>query len=435
MRINMYGIGYVGCVSAACLANLGHDVTGIDVDNVKLHLLNEGLSPIVEPGLQEAIQQALVSKRLYVTADFMRPAEVSMICVGTPSNGNGSLQLDYVLKVTEQIGRYLCNFDDYHVVIVRSTVLPGTVTDTIIPMLEKLSKKTAGLDFGVCMNPEFMRESTSIADFHKPIFTLIGELDERSGNIVEEIYKDIQAPVIRTNIKVAEMIKYTCNAFHALKVTFANEIGNICKRLDIDSHKVMDIFCMDRELNLSPYYFKPGFAFGGSCLPKDMRALLYQATQLDLESPLLRSILISNNKQIDMAFELIRNAGKNKVGILGLSFKSGTDDLRESPIVDLIERLIGKGYNVKIYDKEVSLAKIFGANKKYIEQVIPHIACLIEESAQKVVDHADLIVVGKKSPEFGAIVSGLERDKEVVDLVRILADPGKCASHYEGLCW
>jgi len=435
MRINMYGLGYVGCVSAACLANLGHEVTGIDVDDVKLNMLNQGLSPIVESGLQEAIQQALASKRLQVTADHIGPADVSMICVGTPSSGNGGVRLDYVRKVAEQIGDYLCNIDFYHVVIVRSTVLPGTVSDTIIPLLEERSKKTAGPDFGVCMNPEFMREGTSIADFYKPIFTLIGELDERSGSVVAEIYKDIKAPVIRTKIKVAEMTKYTCNAFHALKVVFANEIGNICKRLDIDSHEVMNIFCMDRELNISPHYFKPGFAFGGSCLPKDMRALLYQANHLDLESPLLRSILISNSKQIDIAFDLIKKTGKKKVGVLGLSFKSGTDDLRESPIVDLVERLIGKGYIVKIYDKEVSLARIFGANKKYIKDTIPHIACLMRESVQEVIYDTELIVVGKKTPEFADLFASLDKDKVVIDLVRIMSDAGECHGNYEGICW
>jgi GDP-mannose 6-dehydrogenase len=435
MRINIYGMGYVGCVSAACLANLGHNITGIDVDDVKLNMLNEGLSPVVEPGLQDAIQQALASKRLRTTADDIGLANASMICVGTPSNDNGSLRLDYMLNVAEQIGDYLRDINVYHVVIVRSTVLPGTVSDIIIPLLEKRSRKTAGLDFGVCVNPEFMREGTGIADFYKPIFTLIGELDERSGSVVEEIYKDIRAPIIRTKIKVAEMTKYTCNAFHALKVAFANEIGNICKRLDIDSHEVMDIFCIDREMNLSPYYFKPGFAFGGSCLPKDIRALLCKATQLDLETPLLRTVLISNSKQIDMAFSLIKKTGKKKVGVLGLSFKAGTDDLRESPVVDLIEKMIGKGYSVKVYDKEVSLARIFGTNKKYIEHAIPHISCLAEESAQKVVDDAELIVVGKKSPGFTEIVASLGKDKIVVDLVRIMSDPGECRSNYQGICW
>jgi len=435
MRINVYGLGYVGCVSAACLANLGHYVTGIDVDEVKLRLLNQGLSPTVEPGLQEAIQEALVSKRLHGTADQIGPADASMICVGTPSTGNGNLRLDYVLKVAEQIGDYLRDIDFYHVVIVRSTVLPGTVSDTIIPILEKRSKKKAGLDFGVCMNPEFMREGTSIRDFYNPIFTLIGELDEKSGSVAQEIYTSVKAPVIRTKIKVAEMTKYACNAFHALKVTFANEIGNICKRLDIDSHEVMDTFCMDKVLNLSPYYFKPGFAFGGSCLPKDLRAILYRANQLDLDSPLLRAILASNSRQTDIGFDLIKKADRKKIGVLGLSFKPGTDDLRESPIVDLIERLIGKGYAVKIYDKEVSLARIFGANKRYIEEAIPHIAGLMHESVQEVIHDAEVVVVGKNSPEFVDIVAGLDEEKIVIDLVRISSGTRKVRGHYEGICW
>ena len=435
MRINVYGLGYVGSVSAACLANLGHDVTGIDVDDVKVRLLNEGLSPTVEPGLQEAIQQALASKRLQSTAEQIGPADASMICVGTPSNGNGNLRLDYVLKVAEQLGDHLRDIDSYHVVIVRSTVLPGTVAETIIPILETRSKKTAGLDFGVCMNPEFMREGTSITDFYNPIFTLIGELDEQSGSVVAKIYNNIKAPLIRTTIEVAEMTKYACNAFHALKVTFANEIGNICKRLDIDSHEVMEIFCRDRALNLSPYYLKPGFAFGGSCLPKDLRAILYRANQLDLDPPLLRAILVSNSKQIDIGFELIKKTGRKKVGVLGLSFKSGTDDLRESPIVDLIERLIGKGYTVRIYDREVSLARIFGANKRYIEDAIPHIACLMQESVQSAIHDAEVVVVGKKSREFADIVASLDREKVVIDLVRIRSEIDKFDGNYEGICW
>jgi GDP-mannose 6-dehydrogenase len=434
MRINIYGLGYVGCVSAACLANNGHDVIGIDIDDFKLSAINAGKSPIVEPKLQDAIQKALASKRLKATDDQVGPADVSMICVGTPSNSNGSLQLDYVIKVVEQIGAYLRTIDFYHVVNIRSTVLPGTVTNIVIPLLEKCSKKTAGRDFGVCMNPEFMREGNSIADFYKPIFSLIGELDEKSGNVIEEIYKDINAPIIRTNIEIAEMIKYSCNAFHAIKVVFANEIGNICKIFGIDSHKVMEIFCMDTKLNLSSYYFKPGFAFGGSCLPKDMRALLYKAAQLDLETPLLRSILISNNKQIDIAFELIRRAEKKSVGVLGLSFKAGTDDLRESPMVELIERLIGKGYAIKIYDEDITVAKIFGANKKYIEAAVPHIACLLKESIQEVINHAEIVVIGKKKPEFADTIADIGRNKIIIDLVHIGLDP-EIYNNYQGICW
>jgi GDP-mannose 6-dehydrogenase len=435
MRVNVYGLGYVGSVSAACLANLGHEVTGIDVDDVKLRLLNEGQSPTVEPGLQEAIQRALASKRLRGTAGPAGPAEASVICVGTPSNSYGHVQLDFVLNVAEQIGDYLRDFDGYHVVIVRSTVLPGTVSEVIIPVLEKRSQKTAGRDFGVCMNPEFMREGTSIDDFFNPIFTLIGQFDDRSGRVVEELYSTITAPLIRTSIEVAEMTKYSCNAFHALKVAFANEIGNICKRLDIDSHEVMRVFCQDRTLNLSPYYLKPGFAFGGSCLPKDLRGIIHRANQLELESPLLRAILISNSKQVDMGLDLIRKTGRRRVGVLGLSFKPGTDDMRESPIVDLIERLIGKGYVVRIYDREVSLARVFGGNKRYIEEAIPHIAGLMCDSVQEVVDAADVVVIGKNSGEFATAIAGMDPDKVVVDLVRIAPQTRHPHGRYHGICW
>ena len=435
MRINVYGLGYVGCVSAACLANNGHDVTGIDIDDFKLSTISAGKSPVVEPELEDVIQKALASKRLKATANQIGPADISMICVGTPSNSNGSLRLDYVIKVVEQIGAYLRTIDFYHVVNIRSTVLPGTVAHTIIPLLEKCSKKIAGKDFGVCMNPEFMREGNSIKDFYKPIFTLIGELDEKSGDVIEELYKHVNYPIIRTDLEVAEMVKYACNSFHAVKVTFANEIGNICKLFGIDSHKVMEIFCMDTKLNLSSYYFKPGFAFGGSCLPKDMRALLYTANQLDLETPLLRSVLYSNNKQIDIAFELIRKAEKKIIGVFGLSFKPGTDDLRESPMVELIERLIGKGYTVRIYDEDVSFANIFGANKKYIEAVIPHIACLLKESIQEVIDHSEIVVIGKKSYKFIDMITDVSKGKIVIDLVRIGLDPEKYHANYKGICW
>jgi GDP-mannose 6-dehydrogenase len=435
MNLNIYGMGYVGCVSAACLANLGHHVTGIDIDDIKLRILQDGRSPIVEEGLPEVIRKASNSGTLQAMRHGIHPADASIICVGTPSSSNGSLQLEYVLKVVEQIGDYLRDSESYHVVVVRSTVLPGTVEDVIIPRLERRSRKRAGSDFGVCMNPEFMREGTSIEDFYRPVFTLIGELDRKSGDVVEDIYRSIGSPVIRTEIKVAEMIKYTSNSFHALKVTFANEIGNICKQLNIDSHEVMKIFCRDTQLNISSSYFKPGFAFGGSCLPKDLRAILHKASQLDIESPLLKSILVSNTQQIERAFELIKKIGKTKIGVLGLSFKAGTDDLRESPIVELIEKLIGKGYTIQIYDREVAFARLFGANKRYIEQTIPHISCLMKESVQQVIDESDLVIVSKKDHEFVEKVMSMDGDKAVIDLVRILPDQARYGGNYEGICW
>ncbi len=435
MKINIYGMGYVGCVSAACLANNGLEVTGIDVNQTKVDIINKGKCPIVEPGLGDAIKKAVVSKKLKATKNNTMPSDISIICVGTPSNGNGSLNLQYIDDVAEQIGSYMFKIDTYHVVVIRSTVLPGTINDRIIPILEKHSMKKAGRDFGVCMNPEFMREGTSVHDYYNPPFTIIGELDRNSGDVVAKLYNNVDAPIIKTAIKTAEMIKYASNAFHALKVSFANEIGNICKKLNIDSHEVMDVFCQDKKLNISPYYLKPGFAFGGSCLPKDMKALLYKGKELDLETPVLSSILESNNKQIEVAYRLVASTGKKKVGILGLSFKPGTDDLRESPIVELVEKLIGKGYNLNIYDKEVYIARLFGSNKRYIEQVIPHISSLMKESVQDVIENSQVIVVTKSDKEFEEAVSRVNGDRMIIDLVKINSRQKVERGFYEGISW
>ncbi|MCJ7646138.1 nucleotide sugar dehydrogenase, partial [bacterium] len=288
MRISVFGLGYVGCVSAACLARDGHKVMGVDINQNKVDIINSGRSPVVEKDIDEIIKEVVKSQKLIATTDVKEAvgnSEISMICVGTPSNDNGSLDLKYVKRVCVEIGTGLREKDEYHVVVVRSTMLPSSVEEELIPILEKTSGKKAGVDFGVCMNPEFMREGSSVYDFYHPPMTVIGELDKRSGGIVEEIYANIDAPVVRTAIRVAEMIKYVSNAFHGLKVCFANEIGNICKKLGIDSHEVMEIFCMDKKLSLSPYYLKPGFAFGGSCLPKDLRALLYRGRREDLRLP------------------------------------------------------------------------------------------------------------------------------------------------------
>jgi GDP-mannose 6-dehydrogenase len=435
MRINLYGLGYVGCISATCLANDGHEVTGIDVDQTKVDIINKGESPIVEPGLQSALKRAVASGKLNATINNIVPADISIVCVGTPSNENGSLQLHYITNLAEQIGDSIKNVDSYHVVNIRSTVLPGTVEDTLIPIIEERSGKKAGTDFGVCMNPEFLREGTSLYDYANPPFTIIGEIDERSGDVIKKLYDNVKAPLYRTTIKAAEMIKYACNTFHALKISFANEIGNICKKMEIDSHEVMDIFCKDTKLNISPYYLKPGFAFGGSCLPKDLRAILYKVKEIDLETPILSSILKSNDYQIEIAYELIARSGKKKVGLLGLSFKADTDDLRESPMVELAEKLIGKGYELSIYDKEVSLAKIFGSNKKYIEQVIPHISSLMRESVHDVIDNSEVIIFAKNSNEFQDVICKIGGNKKVVDLARILSNLEERNDCYEGICW
>jgi len=435
MRINIFGLGYVGCITATCLANDGHDVTGIDIDPLKVKMINNAKSPIIEPGLEEALKKARNSKKLKASTNSISPADISIVCVGTPSNDNGSLRLDYINRVAEQIGDYLKKEKSYQVVNIRSTVLPGTIEEKLIPIIENRSKKMAGIDFGVCMNPEFMREGTSISDYYNPPFTVIGEIDRKSGKTVAELYKSINAPIFRTTIKVAEMVKYTCNTFHALKITFANEIGNVCKYLDIDSHEVMNIFCQDTKLNISSYYMKPGFAFGGSCLPKDLRAFLYKAKEIDTECPVMGSILRSNSNQIERAYKLISRTGKQNIGIFGISFKAGTDDLRESPMVELAEKLIGKGYNVSIYDKEVSLAKIYGANKTYIEKMIPHISSIMKPSVQDVYDESEVIVICKNSQEIRKVCMQSNNKKMIVDLVRIFSNKKEIKMPYEGISW
>jgi GDP-mannose 6-dehydrogenase len=340
-----------------------------------------------------------------------------------------------MLRVVESIGELLRDTNDYHVITIRSTVLPGTVENTVIPLLEQKSYKKVGRDFGVCMNPEFMRETTAVDDFHHPPFTIIGQLDQRSGDLVAKLYERLEVPLQRSTIAVAEMLKYACNAFHALKVCFANEIGNLCKSVGIDSHQVMDIFCKDTKLNLSPYYLKPGFAFGGSCLPKDLRAILYQAKINDVEVPVLSSILESNRRQIELAYRLIKKTGRTRVGVLGLSFKAGTDDVRESPIVVLIETLLGKGYKIAIYDEEVSLAKLYGANKKHLQESIPHISSLMKPSVREVVEASDVVIVSKKTELFKKEMAHVNHGTFVIDLVRLNNNVDQRTPYYGGLCW
>src|SRR6266536_3088747 len=345
MKLSVFGLGYVGCVSAACFAKEGHEVLGVDVNPTKVEITNRGDSPIVEAGMSELTREMVGTGRLRATTDTAKAienSELSLVCVGTPSNANGSLDLTYVRRVCEEIGSTLRTKDARHVIVIRSTMLPGTIEGVVVPTLEQHSGKQVGKDFGVCINPEFLREGTSLKDFYAPPFTLIGADDEESTGTLQNLYSGIDAPVLATSVKTAEMVKYVCNCFHALKVTFANEIGNICKGLGIDSHEVMDLFCRDTKLNISPYYLKPGFAFGGSCLPKDLRALNYRAKEVDLELPLFESILPSNETHLRRAVEMILNTGKNRIAVLGLSFKAATDDLRESPQVQSVKRLLGE---------------------------------------------------------------------------------------------
>ena len=439
MKVSVFGLGYVGCVSGACLAELGHDVTGVDVSAAKVDMINQGRAPVIEAGLQELLTKVTSQRKFVASGDWQQAVldtDIALVCVGTPSNGNGSISLDVVRRVSEQIGKALAARRDYFVVAIRSTVLPGTVEADVIPILERHSQKVAGRDFGVCMVPEFLREGSSVNDFFNPAKTVIGELDTRSGDKVQDAFTAIPGPVIRARLKVAETLKYADNAFHALKVTFANEIGNICKEIGCDSHQVMDIFCMDRKLNLSPYYLKPGFAFGGSCLPKDLRAITYKAKTLDVSTPLLDAVLESNRKQIAKVVRTLLSYKGRNLGFLGLSFKHGTDDLRESPILEVIETLIGKGFGVTIYDQYVSIAKLIGSNKEYIEKEIPHVSSLMCSSARQLIEQSDVIVVSTSSDEFReALTNGVRKDQVVIDLVRIVAEPAALKGTYHGICW
>ncbi len=437
MKLSVWGLGYVGTVSAACLAEEGHEVIGVDSEPRKVDLINAGKSPIIEKDIGRIIERQVAAGRLSATVDaagVVRQTDLFLICVGTPSRSNGDIELKYVRRVCEQIGTALRNHHGAPVVVIRSTMLPGTMRDVVIPTLEACSGRRAGAEFGVCINPEFLREGTAVHDFSNPPKTVIGELNRASGDLLANLYARIAAPLIRTDIETAEMVKYADNAWHALKVGFANEIGNVCKGLEVDSHRVMDIFCQDTKLNLSPYYLKPGFAFGGSCLPKDLRALLYKAKTLDVSLPILAAILPSNEQQIQRGLRAVTEKGSKKVGILGFSFKAGTDDLRESPVVELTERLIGKGYDLRVYDANVTLAAIHGANRDYILNHIPHISRLMTRSIDEVLDHADTIVIGNAAPEFRDVPKRLTDGQTLIDLVRV-TDSRSVSGVYEGICW
>ncbi len=436
--ISVFGLGYVGSVTAAALADMGHEIIGVDTNPAKVEMINAGRSPVVEADLPELIKKGVDAGSICATTNAQQAvmsSSISIICVGTPSQQNGSLDLSYVAKVSREIGTGLAAKQSYHVVIARSTMLPGSTEELVIAALEQSSGKKVGLDFGVCFNPEFLREGSSLKDFYNPPFTVIGSHDQIVASIVSDLYADLDAELLVVPIKVAEMVKYACNAFHALKVVFANEIGNICKQQAIDSHQVMDIFSQDTKLNISPAYLKPGFAFGGSCLPKDLRALRYHARQYDLDAPLLEAIMRSNRSQIDKAYQMIKKTGHKRVGVLGFSFKAGTDDLRESPMVELVERLIGKGFQLKVYDKNVSLANLQGSNRAYIEREIPHIARLMEDSIDAVLAASDVIVIGNRAPEFRQVLEQARPEHRVIDLVRIMEDTGQLNGRYEGICW
>ena len=436
MDVSIFGLGYVGAVCAACTAEAGHRVTGVDVSEIKVDLINRGRSPIVEPELAELMAAQVKAGRLSATSDAMQAvlnSEMSMICVGTPSRKNGDLDMRFLELVATDIGNALRAKDGWHTVVVRSTVLPGTVRELLIPILEMQSGKRAGEHFGVAVNPEFLRESTAVRDYYDPPMTVVGELDRRSGEAVASLYQHLDAPLLKQSIEVAEMVKYACNTWHATKITFANEIGNIAKAVGVDGREVMSVLCQDTKLNLSDYYMRPGFAFGGSCLPKDVRALVYRARRHDVSVPMLEAIMPSNSTQVARAYNIVESYGQRKVGMLGLSFKAGTDDLRESPLVELAEQLIGKGYELSIFDKNVDYARVHGANREYINSKIPHVSSLLRSDIDEVIKDSDLLVIGNSDERFRELIRSLPEGKRAIDLAGVMTTSS--TSSLEGICW
>jgi GDP-mannose 6-dehydrogenase len=435
--ISIFGLGYVGTVSAIGLARLGHRVVGVDIDRHKVCQIAQGISPVVEPGVADLLRLAHEENRLSATSDAaaaVHGSDLSLICVGTPSEPNGSQGNDQLMRVAREIGDALRSKRRYHGIVLRSTAIPGT-TERAAEVIARASGKKRGVDFGVAANPEFMREATSIEDFENPSYTVVGTSDPRLAEMLAELYSGLHAPFHRVGAREAELLKYACNAFHAVKVTFANEIGAIGKRLGIDSHKVMDLLVEDTKLNISGAYLRPGFAFGGSCLPKDLRAITYEAKRLDLSVPMLAAVALSNDQQVERVVAWVLAENRKRVGVLGLSFKSGTDDLRESPIVRVVETLLGKGYDLALYDANVHLSRLIGANKSYIEQEIPHVSLLMRSSIQDVLDHADVLLIANKGPGFRAALDRLRPDQKVYDLVRIVEEPDLSDARYQGICW
>jgi GDP-mannose 6-dehydrogenase len=437
--ISVFGLGYVGTVTAVCLAHQGNDVVGVDSNRNKVDSLNSGASPVLEPRVSEMVAASQKEGRLRATSSAEKAvlaSEISFLCVGTPSLRTGKLDLGNIEPVCREIGEVLKTKNSFHLVVVRSTVLPGTAESIVVPTLEKASGKRMGPDFGVCVNPEFMREGTAVADFLEPSITIIGAASKVHSALLRELYVWAPGDVFETSFRSAEMVKYTCNAWHAVKVAFANEIGTLARELEVDAESVMDIFAADTKLNISPAYLKPGFAFGGSCLPKDVRALNYRAKELDLKLPLFESIMTSNEEHLERAVDMVIRTGKRKIGMLGLSFKAATDDLRESPQVQLAKRLLGEGCEIQIWDDNVSLGRLIGSNREYIEQVIPHIGSLLKENLEEVLKYAEVVVIGTRGLDRDALQKLIRSDQAVIDLVNLeKARRPQTAATYKGICW
>lgn len=437
--VSVFGLGYVGTVTAACLANQGYDVVGVDLNGDKVDAINAGRTPIVEPQVDSLVSRAHDERRLRATVDAERAvleSDVSFLCVGTPSMRNGRLDLGHIGPVCRDIGAALRKSKRFHVVVVRSTVLPGTTESIVLPALSETSGKRLGESYGVCVNPEFMREGTAVADFLHPEVTVIGSDDSSQRAALREVYGWAPGRVFETSFRAAEMVKYVSNAWHAVKVAFANEVGTLAKELGVDAEALIDLFTADGKLNISARYLKPGFAFGGSCLPKDVRAINYRAKELDLKLPLFESILPSNERHLERAVDMVLSSGKRNIGMLGLSFKSATDDLRESPHVELVKRLLGEGCRVRIWDDNVALGRLIGSNREYIERVIPHIGCLLCSTIDEALHDAEVVVVGSRDIEKERLTNALRPEQTVVDLVNLeksrRLDGGL---RYEGICW
>ena len=439
LSISVFGLGYVGSVSAACFASMGHSVVGVDVNPAKVEMMAAGRSPIIEAGMSELVAEGHRTGRLHATLDSIEAvlaSDVSVVCVGTPSMRSGKLDLSHIEKVAQEIGEALKQKKAGHTFVLRSTVLPGTTELIVLPILEQASGRRAGIDFTVAYNPEFMREGSAVADFLQPPYTILGARDTSHLADLRELYKNTPGKLFATSIGVAEMVKYLSNAFHAVKVTFANEVGTLCKHLGVDAQSVTEIFTSDTRLNVSPAYLSPGFAFGGSCLPKDVRALTYKAKELDLKMPMLESLLPSNSEHVERAVEAVMRAKKRRVAQLGLSFKAGTDDLRESPQVQLVKRLLGEGYEVKVWDQDVSLGRLAGSNRQYIEEVIPHIGSLLSANLEDVLRWGEVVIIGNKSATKDELARYLRKDQIVIDLVNLdKALRPDSPSSYEGICW
>ena len=438
MNISVFGLGYVGSVTAACLAKNGHFVIGIDIKHEKVDVINEGKSPVFEKGLEELINEVVADGKLKATVsvkEAIENSDISLICVGTPSNLDGSINLEHIRRVCGDIGKVLKTKNKFHVVVIRSTILPGTTEGVLLPILERESGGKFSDDFGICVNPEFMREGHAIYDFYNPERIVIGDIDKNSGDLVEKIYSSINAPVVRVDIKTAELIKYVDNVFHGMKVAFANEVGILCNKLGIDGREVMRLFCMDRKLNLAPYYFMPGFAFGGSCIPKDLRAILHKSKELEIDTPLIESILDSNQRHIDRAVEIIMNQNKKKIGIFGLTFKSGTGDTRESPTIPMITKLLEKGY-LKLFEKGYDIG-IYDPNAKAseIEEILPHIAPLVNSSFETLVKESEVLVITKNEELFKQIPMLMSEDQNLIDLAGAVNQQDVKRGKYIGICW